>query len=212
MWLVQGLEGSRFAIINKTHHALVDGVAGVDSDGALRPEPRSGADRGRMRRGAAAVPVLRELAAARGGRSSPRSPSGLRGGPCAPRPDPLRAARKVVESAEALGEVAWNFTNPAPDVPLNVEIGPPSVHVQERCPLEDFKQIKDVLGGTVNDVVLTVVSGALRRWLDRAGSAPRAWSCGRWCPSRSGPRASTASSATRSPRCAALSPSTSPTR
>ena len=28
MWLVQGLEGSRFAIINKTHHALVDGVAG----------------------------------------------------------------------------------------------------------------------------------------------------------------------------------------
>jgi WS/DGAT/MGAT family acyltransferase len=39
----------------------------------------------------------------------------------------------------------------------------------ERCQLEDFKRIKDTLGGTVNDVVLTVVSGALRRWLDRRG-------------------------------------------
>jgi diacylglycerol O-acyltransferase / wax synthase len=83
--------------------------------------------------------------------------------------DPERTARRAVEAVEALGEVAWNFTNPAPDVPLNVEIGPHRRFVWTRGQLEDYKRIKNALGGTVNDVVLTVVSGALRRWIQGRG-------------------------------------------
>ena len=82
---------------------------------------------------------------------------------------PLRSARRVAEAGEALAEVAWNFTNPAPDVPLNTEIGSHRRFAWTRAELEDFKRIKDALGGTVNDVVLTVVSGALRSWLRSRG-------------------------------------------
>jgi diacylglycerol O-acyltransferase / wax synthase len=82
---------------------------------------------------------------------------------------PEPAARRIAESLEALGEVAWNFANPAPDLPLNVEIGPHRRFIWERSELADFKRIKDALGGTVNDVVLAVVTGALRRWLRMRG-------------------------------------------
>ena len=85
--------------------------------------------------------------------------------------DPEATVRKAVDAVEALGEVAWNFTDPAPDVPLNVEIGSHRRFCWSRASLEDFKRIKNALGGTVNDVVLTVVSGALRNWLRGRGIA-----------------------------------------
>ena len=57
----------------------------------------------------------------------------------------------------------WAGLNPAPETPLNVEIGPHRRYAVVRQQLADYKEIKDALGGTVNDVVLTVVSGALAR-------------------------------------------------
>jgi len=80
--------------------------------------------------------------------------------------DALRAAREV---AEGLGEVAWAGLNPAPPTPLNVEIGPHRRFVGVRSELADFKLVKNTFGGTVNDVVLAVVSGALREWLQSRG-------------------------------------------
>ena len=59
--------------------------------------------------------------------------------------------------------------NPAPDVPLNVPIGPHRRVWWVESRLTDFKAIKDVLGGTVNDVVLAIVAGALGRWLRGRG-------------------------------------------
>jgi diacylglycerol O-acyltransferase / wax synthase len=59
----------------------------------------------------------------------------------------------------------WAALNPAPETPLNVPIGPHRRFVMVRSELADFKRIKDAFGGTVNDVVLTVVAGALRLWL-----------------------------------------------
>ena len=59
--------------------------------------------------------------------------------------------------------------NPAPETPLNVEIGPHRRYAVVRTDLRDFKTVKDAFGGTVNDVVLTVVSGALRSWLQSRG-------------------------------------------
>ena len=63
----------------------------------------------------------------------------------------------------------WAGLNPAPATPLNVPIGPHRRFEVVRCELSDFKRVKDAFGGTVNDVVLTVVAGALRRWLRARG-------------------------------------------
>jgi diacylglycerol O-acyltransferase / wax synthase len=63
----------------------------------------------------------------------------------------------------------WAGLNPAPPTPLNVEIGPHRRVAVVRNELEDFKRIKNALGGTVNDVVLAVVAGALQKWLRTRG-------------------------------------------
>jgi diacylglycerol O-acyltransferase len=168
IWLVQGLEKNRFALINKTHHALVDGVAGVDIATVLfdlKPVPEPSEPDNWV---AGPPPSALEMAA--------QGVAELAGGPfrLARRVTkaalhPMRTTRKMVEAGEALAEVAWNFTNPAPDVPLNVPIGSHRRFLWTRAQLDDFKRIKDQLGGTVNDVVLTVVSGALRRWVNARG-------------------------------------------
>jgi diacylglycerol O-acyltransferase len=82
---------------------------------------------------------------------------------------PGATLERVREAAEGVGEVAWAGLNPAPDVPLNTEIGPHRRVWWMQSRLEDFKTIKNALGGTVNDVVLAVVAGALGRWLRSRG-------------------------------------------
>jgi WS/DGAT/MGAT family acyltransferase len=169
LWLIQGLEKNRFALVTKTHHALVDGVSGVDIATVLFdvkpvPEPIE-PDRDWVPQ---PPPSPAELAA-RGVAELSETPFKLARRAVRAASHPMRTTRKVVEASEALGEVAWNFTNPAPDVPLNTEIGSHRRFAWTRSELGDFKRIKDALGGTVNDVVLTVVSGALRSWLRSRG-------------------------------------------
>ena len=82
---------------------------------------------------------------------------------------PGRSVEQLREAAEGIGEIVWAGLNPAPDVPLNVPIGPHRRVWWVESRLADFKAIKDALGGTVNDVVLAVVAGALGRWLRGRG-------------------------------------------
>jgi diacylglycerol O-acyltransferase len=170
VWMVEGLRDGGFALITKTHHALIDGVAGVDiaqvmfdlgpvpmevphPDAPWQPEPEPSAAEvlaagaiGLLRTGARTAAAAAALAARPG--------------------EALRSARTALEG---LGEVAWAGLNPAPDTPLNVEIGPHRRFRVVRNDLADFKAVKNAFGGTVNDVVLAVVSGALRGWLQSRG-------------------------------------------
>jgi diacylglycerol O-acyltransferase / wax synthase len=82
---------------------------------------------------------------------------------------PEKTAGRVREVAESVGEVVWAGLNPAPETPLNVPIGSHRRIVWVETELEQFKAIKNSLGGTVNDVVLAVVTGALARWLRTRG-------------------------------------------
>ena len=169
-WLVQGLEDGRFALISKTHHALVDGVSGVDISTVLfdlEPVPEPPAD-GAASWAPAPEPSQAELLA-EGVKGLLGTPVGLAGRAVGALGSPARTAGQLREAAEGVGEVVWAGLNPAPDVPLNTTIGP---HrrlwwVQRR--LDDFKAIKNALGGTVNDAFLAVVAGALGRWLRGRG-------------------------------------------
>jgi WS/DGAT/MGAT family acyltransferase len=73
------------------------------------------------------------------------------------------------QAAEGVGEIVWAGLNPAPPTPLNVQIGPHRRFSWVRLELDDFKTVKNAFGGTVNDVVLTVVAGALREFLRARG-------------------------------------------
>jgi diacylglycerol O-acyltransferase len=167
-WLVQGLEGNRFALISKTHHSLIDGVAGVDLASVLfdlspvpsriDPEPWTPHPE----------PTDAELVA-EGVKGLVARPFSMAGTALSAVRKPGRTLSTVRESTEALGEVVWAGLNPAPEVPLNVPIGPHRRLENVRASLDDFKQVKRAFGGTVNDVVLAVVAGALRRWLRSRG-------------------------------------------
>ncbi|MBD0281510.1 MAG: wax ester/triacylglycerol synthase family O-acyltransferase [Thermoleophilaceae bacterium] len=168
VWLVQGLEGGRFALISKTHHALVDGVAGVDIATVLfdlQPVP---AEMAAEPWTPAPEPSDAELVA-EGVAGLVRTPLSLVSRAIGALQDPGRSAEQVREVAEGIGELVWAGLNPAPDVPLNVEIGPHRRVWWVERRLSEFKEIKNALGGTVNDVVLAVVAGALGRWLRSRG-------------------------------------------
>ena len=169
LWLVQGLTRKRFALVTKTHHALVDGVSGVDiatvlfdlkpvpdpaepdHDWVPDPEPSSATLLAKDAEAVVRAPVrlLRRIGEAI--------------------EHPGAAAQQLGEAAEGVGEIGWAFVNAAPKVPLNVEIGSHRRYAWVRSNLAQFKQVKDALGGTVNDVVLAVVAGALRSWLTARG-------------------------------------------
>jgi diacylglycerol O-acyltransferase / wax synthase len=166
MWLAQGLERDRFAILTKTHHAMVDGISGVDIGTVLFdfepvPEPRPVEDEWVPR----PEPSTTELVA-RGVSDLVAAPVALAERAVEAVRRPETTARRAVEALEGLSEIVTAFADPAPDVPLNQPIGPHRRYVWARSELATFKRIKDALGGTVNDVVLAVVTGALRNWLE----------------------------------------------
>jgi WS/DGAT/MGAT family acyltransferase len=170
VWLVQGLEGNRFALINKTHHALVDGVSGVDLATVLFDVSPVPAELGKDRDDwtPAPEPTQAELIA-EGIKGAVRTPAELAGSLSKALRDPGGTLRAAREAVEGVGEILWAGLNPAPETPLNVPIGPHRRVWWVRSSLADFKAIKDEVGGTVNDVVLAVVSGALGRWLRTRG-------------------------------------------
>jgi diacylglycerol O-acyltransferase / wax synthase len=173
LWLVEGVEDGRVAMISKTHHALIDGVSGVDLATVmfdLAPVPP---DLGEETAGLepwtpTPEPSTPELVAG-GVAGLARTGLGVAAGALSAITRPGQTLAQAREAVEGVGEIVWAGLNPAPESPLNVEIGPHRRFAGVRCELADFKTVKNAFGGTVNDVVLTVVSGALRSWLRSRG-------------------------------------------
>lgn len=170
MWLIEGLQDDRFALISKTHHSLIDGIAGVDLATVLfdvTPEPVPVRHSGRPWQ-PHPEPDTSELVAV-GMRAAVRAGAQVVEGLIGALSHPERTLTRMIDAAEGIGEVLWAGLNPAPPTPLNVEIGPHRRFVGVAASLDEFKLVKNVLGGTVNDVVLTVVTGALRSFLIARG-------------------------------------------
>ena len=169
LWLVRGLEEDRFAIVCKTHHCLIDGVSGVDITTVLfdadpSPEPAEQAPPAWVARPEPNDSEM--LASALVERAT--QPTELVRGVRALLRGPRQALGAVREAIEATGAFAGRVMA-APESPLNVDIGGYRRFAWVRAPLSDFKRVKDAHGGTVNDVVLTAVSGALGRHLRSIG-------------------------------------------
>jgi len=170
LWLVEGLEGGRFAIVGKTHHCLVDGISGVDITTVLfdvEREPDDSEDSGLSRWVPEPEPSDAELLAEAVVERlvSPREVYRgfrrvLRG--------PRRIASAALEAATAAGAFARAGLG-APPTPFNVDIGPHRRFAWVRASLAELKQVKNELGGTVNDVILAAVAGALGRYLRERG-------------------------------------------
>jgi WS/DGAT/MGAT family acyltransferase len=176
LWLVENLQpaaggAARFAVISKTHHAMIDGISGVDLATVifdLSPVPQD-VDHPDAPWAAKPQPGTAEVLAS-GALGAVRSGVGLATRAINIITRPGAAAAEVREAAEGIGEIVWAGLNPAPPTPLNVPIGPHRRYASVTAQLRDFKLVKDTFGGTVNDVVLTVVSGALREWLRSRGT------------------------------------------
>jgi diacylglycerol O-acyltransferase len=165
LWLVEGLRDGRFAVVGKSHHALVDGVSGVDITTVLfdldreptappasppkwvaRPEPTD-------------IDLLAD--ALRERLTSPREI--LRGVRAA-----LRGPRQVAEGLGATSKIL-GAGMAAPSTPFNIEIGPHRRFAIAQSDLAELKRVKDAHGGTVNDVILAIVAGALGNYLRARG-------------------------------------------
>lgn len=173
MYLVEGLAGGRFAVLSKTHHAIVDGITAVDIGQVIlddTPEPRlttpepwrpqPGPGRLDLAVGAVAEAVRHP------GTAVDQVRTGL-----ASIED---AAHRVIGNVGELASAARAAVRPAPPGPLNVPIGSQRRFETVDAPLESYQRIRATHGGTVNDVVLATLAGALRFWLMTRGEAVRA--------------------------------------
>jgi WS/DGAT/MGAT family acyltransferase len=170
MWLIEGLEDDRFALITKTHHSLIDGIAGIDLATVLfdlSPDPPPITHSGRPWQ-PHPEPGAAQLVGA-GLLGAVRAAIELAEGAIDALTHPEHALARAREVAEGVGEIVWAGLNPAPETPLNLPIGPYRRFVGVTAELEDFKLVKNAFGGTVNDVVLAVVAGALRTFLISRG-------------------------------------------
>jgi WS/DGAT/MGAT family acyltransferase len=171
LWLVEGLDDNRFALLSKTHHALVDGVSGVDIVSILFdvvPNPDAPGPPPTTPWLPRPVPTQTELLAEALMERTTVPAEALRGVRAMTRA-PRQVAERLAGGIAGLGSMALAGLSPAPRTLLNVDIGPHRRYTWVDADLSRFKAIKSNLGGTVNDVVLTAVTLGLGRWMRERG-------------------------------------------
>lgn len=168
MWLVEGLSGGRWALVNKAHHAMIDGVSGHDvleaivdrAPGAPVPQrstwrPRPAPSRTELVRATAAGAASLPVEAVRAALGAARDPSGVVGNAAAQAYGIAQVGRKAVR----------------PTSVLNGPLGPHRRWGWARGSLEDAKRVKNAVGCTVNDVVLAAIAGGFRTYLAARGES-----------------------------------------
>jgi WS/DGAT/MGAT family acyltransferase len=171
IWVIEGLSENRFALISKIHHCMIDGSSGVDLGQILqsptpertireappflpRPEP-TGIE---LMRDSLTRRLTMPLRALRGAREFRRETEDL--------------WDELGVRARALRDMFAAQTAPSSETPINALLGPHRIFDWWNVPLSDVKALRRALGCTVNDVVLTVVTGAFREFLIRRQVRP----------------------------------------
>ncbi len=167
-WFVEGLADGRFALIAKAHHCLVDGISGFDLLARMmRPDPDPTIEpppRWFPRPVPPGTRLLVDEVTRRVGLPLDVAGAGLRALTA-----PRESLGRLWDASGALGEALTANASPVSRTPLNAEIGPYRRFDWTRFELDAVKEVKRRLGGTVNDVVLACVTGAVGRFLSRRG-------------------------------------------
>jgi diacylglycerol O-acyltransferase len=170
LWMVQGMRDGRWALLSKVHHCMVDGVAATDlmsvmfSDETSGTEPSAAA----LERGWSPAPepsgidvLLRTLVR----RASPAGQlETIKRALATPR-ETLRSVAEIARAAAAAGP----SLRPVAASSLTGPIGPHRRWSWAHVRLSDVKAVRAELGGTVNDVVLTVITNGFRELLESRG-------------------------------------------
>ncbi len=168
MTVVEGLAGGRVAVVNKVHHAMVDGISTVDlATLLLDPDPEP-AKFGRPKRWRARpAPTRSELL-----RTALENISPLDAGKNLFRFRPQKLVEAVVRSPWTGSlQLALAWLRPGTPLFFNRQIGPHRRVEAVKVPLQGLKDVKSSFGGTVNDAVLAVIGEAMSRWLYERGEA-----------------------------------------
>jgi diacylglycerol O-acyltransferase / wax synthase len=164
LYLIEGMQDDLTAILTKVHHAMVDGMAAIDLASAvydftpetqiLTPppwEPELEPTRKQLFQDALREQFTHPVAGVVDlAQRTFQTPS--------------RVARQAGEILGGLREIVGGGVL-APESPFNRKVGPNRRFAMAEAPVQTFKDIKNALGGTVNDVVLTSVAGAMHRLL-----------------------------------------------
>ena len=165
LWVIEGVEDDRFAIIAKIHHCMIDGVSGIDlTTILLNVTPSSDIDESPewIPRPA---PTPTQLAVAEAARLTRKVIDRLANLSDTVRQGVALTDRTKDKSAAALSSLRSGWLTTADRTPLNPDIGPNRRFNWTELPLAAVKGVKDSLGGSVNDVVLAITAGAVRRFL-----------------------------------------------
>jgi WS/DGAT/MGAT family acyltransferase len=164
MWFVEGLADNRFAVIAKTHHCMVDGVSGMslltmllrDAPEDTIAEKPAWAPRPHPGRFDLLVDEVRQRT---------RVPLGVLGGALRAVRHPRRTAAQLADAADAVRQAVSAGFHVAANTPINRPVGPHRRIEWWSLDLGAVKELKNRLGGTVNDVVLGIATGAMRSFL-----------------------------------------------
>jgi WS/DGAT/MGAT family acyltransferase len=169
VWMVEGLEDGNWALLSKTHHCMVDGVSGTDlltvimdsSPTPSTPVPDTWTPSPHPSRAQLAAEAVLDML-----RSPYEQMRAVRAAGRAPR----QAARQLREIAGAVTSML-GVARPTQWATLNGQIGPHRRYAWASTTLDDIKTVRRALGGTVNDVVLTLITGGFRELLLSRGEA-----------------------------------------
>lgn len=165
MYIIEGLKNDRWALLFKTHHAMVDGISNLELVTVLLdtdPEFRGSETAAASTWAPASPPTSLDLLVS-SLRERVLRPQRLLSSARAVAGNPARLAKALRDTASGLAAVAETIR--APRSIVNGPTGPTRGYRFSRFPLQDFKLVKDVFGGTINDVVLAAVGGGLRHYL-----------------------------------------------
>lgn len=171
MWVVEGLQDDRFAIITKAHHCMIDGVGSVELTGSVMrptPDPDPALEQAPPPWLPRQVPSKAELLGAELAHRAMapfHAASSLARAVASPRSS-IDSARQLVGGlAEAFGAGLVS----ASASPLNVEIGPHRRFDWTSCDLATLRSMRERYGATVNDAILSLLAGAIGRFFHRRG-------------------------------------------
>ncbi|MBP2339080.1 WS/DGAT/MGAT family acyltransferase [Saccharothrix coeruleofusca] len=170
VYLVEGLARNRTAVVTKTHQAVVDGLGAPEIGQVMldvSATPRGPVENLWMPQPEPSPVQLVADAVA----EAVQRPGELVENVRSAAMDTVATVRKVAGALGGLASVVRTAATPAPGSPLNVRISPQRRFAVARARLDEFRAIRRAHGGTVNDGVLAVLSGALRNWLLSRGEA-----------------------------------------